>query len=152
RDPKGSHWLGYVLCSIFLIYCHGLSILYLVLINLTVLISGRNWKFATLKHLLTANVVVFSSFLPWLPFYLIQVSSFHSTTELPRPSLGHVINTLILLGSLPPSSPELLPRGMSKLPVLIPLIHFVWFVSCSFLVLVPRGAAHGKETTRYLTG
>src|SRR5262245_7207074 len=137
RDRKASHWLGYVLCGIFLIYCHGVSILYLTLVNLTVLISGRNWTIGIWKRWLVANVVVFSSFLPWLPFYLVQVSSFHSTTELPRPSLSHVINTLILLGSLPPSSTQLLPRAFSKLPVLLPVIQIIWFISISFLLLVP---------------
>src|SRR5262245_4955133 len=128
-DPKTTHWLAYVSCGILLIYCHGVSILYLLLINLTVLISGRNWTIGILKRWLGANVIVLASFLPWLPFYLIQVSSFHTMTELPGPSLGHVIDTLVLLGSLPPSSPQLLPRAISKLPVLLPAIQILWFIS-----------------------
>lgn len=150
-DPKTSRWVGYIVCGILLIYCHGISILYLLLINLTVLVSRRNWNMGTLKFWLIANIVVFSSFLPWLPFYLIQVSSFHSMTELPRPSLGHVINTLILLGSLPPSRPELLPRALPKLPVLVQGIQLAWIVCCSFLILVPR-AALPKETSWPLSG
>ena len=151
RDPKTSHWSGYVLCGILLIYCHGVSILYIVLINLTVLIAGRSWKIGILKRWLVANAAVFSSFLPWLPFYLIQVSSFHTMTELPKPTLGHVISTWILLGSLPPSRTELLPDAISKVPVLIPAIQILWFISCTFLVLVPRTTSV-KESTRPLLG
>jgi hypothetical protein len=125
------------MCGVLLLYSHGVSFLYLAALNLCFLLDSDNWKSRQLRSWLVSNLVIGASFLPWFWIYLAQISTFGNQTHLAQPTLSGVISTLILLGSLPPSTAGLLPVLLQSSPRTVPLLQTLWMMSFLFLFLAP---------------
>ena len=137
RSEKTVFWVGYAVCGTLLMYARGISLFYLTVLNLYFLFSKQTWRKDILQNWVVANTVIMVCFLPWFLVYVKQIASFQHQTLLPTPTFNEVINTLILLASLPPSNPQLLPSALKSWANLIPLIQCVWMISVLFLFLTP---------------
>ena len=134
---NGQCWLGYSMCGVLLLYSHGISLFYLAALNVYFFLDPDNLKSRQLRNWLVSNLAIGASFLPWFWTYLAQISSFQNQTHLPQPTLSGVVGTLILLGSLPPSTTGLLPVLLQGTPLFVPLIQTLWMTSFLFLLLAP---------------
>jgi mannosyltransferase len=137
QSPRRRYWVGYTISAIVLMYSHGLSLVYLVGLNACFLVQQRTWQKYLMRRWVVANCIVLATFVPWLTIYIRQISAFREQTTLPAPSAGGLANTLILLGSLPPSKQSLLPPALQGLKGSLPLIQVTWLMSFVFLFLEP---------------
>ncbi|MCI0626308.1 MAG: glycosyltransferase family 39 protein [Acidobacteria bacterium] len=137
QSPRKVYWIGYTVSAALLVYSHGVSLVYLASLNVYFLAQRCTWKKRVIRAWVAANCIVLATFAPWLTIYIQQIAAFREQTQLPAPSLSKLIDTLILLGSLPPSTPGLLPPGFQTWSFSLPLIQLAWLISSLFLFLAP---------------
>jgi uncharacterized membrane protein len=136
RSGSGA-WAGYISSGALLLYAHGISLLYLLTLNLYIFLKRENWRKPILTRWLIANSAIMLCFLPWIRTYSQQIGSFEYQMNLPKPAMGELSSTFILLMSLPPVSPNLLPPGLQTWNNILPLIQVAWLTTALFLLLAP---------------
>ena len=110
KNPKPAthdwkNWIGMVSCGGLAMYSHNMAIFVLVVPNIF-LIYKKNWFL--LLRLITAQLIIGLTALPWLLFLPGQISKIQGAFWTPRPGFAEIIQAIIMFTAALPLSGNLL--------------------------------------------